>query len=76
MNKEKKSARQDVAAKIDARVIGMAKLIATERGVCLAEYLSETLKAPVERDYAETMRKLQEGPKPTLEPRPAPKRMA
>ena len=48
--------RDDVTVKIDAKVQHKAKMIAAYRNKPLAEYLTELLKSPVERDY-EKLRK-------------------
>lgn len=55
----KRSERVDIAVKIDARIGGMAKVIAVAQGVPLAQYLSEALEGPVARDYAKHMAELQ-----------------
>jgi hypothetical protein len=44
-------ARNDISVKLDAQVTRKAKLVATNRGITLAEYLSELLKPLVARDY-------------------------
>jgi hypothetical protein len=43
--------RDDVTVKITAAIYRKAKMVATYRGMPLAEYLSETLKKPVDRDF-------------------------
>jgi len=43
--------REDVTVKIAASVYRRAKLIAAWQDVTLAEYLTELLERPVERDY-------------------------
>lgn len=55
----KLSQRVDSAVKIDARLAGMAKTLATAKGVSVAEFLSETLRAPLAREYAKHMRALE-----------------
>ncbi len=54
-----KSERDDVTVKIDRSLVGMAKLIATRRGVTVAELLSEMLKSPLDRAYAQMLRELE-----------------
>jgi len=49
-------ARNDVAVKLDADIVRKAKHVvinrrASQKGLTLAEYLSELLKPLVERDY-------------------------
>lgn len=53
-----KPVRDDVAVKVDRTVIGKAKLIATHRGITLAELLSTLLRAPVDKEYAKMLREL------------------
>lgn len=50
--------RDDASARIDKGLLFQAKQVAGNRGVSVAEYLSELLKGPVERDYAELLKKL------------------
>lgn len=49
--------RSDTAVKIDAEVVRQAKVVAAFRGISLAEYLSETLRPTVARDYLAESRK-------------------
>lgn len=51
--------RDDVSAKIDRAIMAKAKLIAADRGVTAAQLLSELLRGPVDRAYAEMLRKLE-----------------
>ncbi len=46
-----KMARNDLAVKIGADVVKMAKHIAIDRGITLAEYLTERLRPLVEEDF-------------------------
>ncbi len=48
-----KGDRNDVSVRVDRRVVGMARVVATHRGVTLAELLSDTLLEPVEKAYLE-----------------------
>ena len=57
----KRSERNDVAVKVDARVVAKAKMVAQARNIPLAEYVSELLRAPVDRDFVKEMRKLDSG---------------
>lgn len=52
-----KGDRNDVSTRIDRRIVGMARVVATHRGVTIAELLSETLEEPIERAYLELMAK-------------------
>jgi hypothetical protein len=53
-----KSERDDVTVKIDRSLVGMAKLIATRKGVSVAELLSDLLQGPLDQAYAEMLREL------------------
>jgi hypothetical protein len=56
-----RSGRDDTTAKLDRALVGMAKLIATRRGIPVAELLSDLLRGPLEREYAKMLRELEEG---------------
>lgn len=62
--KGKKSDRDDVAVKISRTIVGKARLIATHRGLSVAELLSEILQAPVDKAYAVMLRDLERGSGP------------
>lgn len=53
-----KTGRRDVTAKIDSEVISKAKMVAGARNVSLAEFLTEMLRGPVDRELEKEMRKL------------------
>lgn len=55
----RRSERDDVTVKVDRAIVGMAKAIATSRGIALAELLSELLEAPVSKSYAQMLRDLE-----------------
>jgi hypothetical protein len=55
----KSSQRNDATAKIDASVITKAKFVADTRDMPLAEYLSELLRGPVDRDFAKAVRQVE-----------------
>jgi hypothetical protein len=57
------SGRNDVNVKFDRTLASRAKVIAQGRGITLAEYLSETARTGIDRDYARLMRELEGGPK-------------
>ena len=57
----KKSERDDVAVKIDRVIVGKAKLVATHRGVPVAELLSELVRGPLDKAYAQMLRDLEGG---------------
>jgi hypothetical protein len=50
--------RDDKAVKIDRSVAMKAKLVADTRRMSVAEYLSELLRGPVERDWQKAARQL------------------
>lgn len=56
-----KSTRNDRAAKVDATILGWAEMVAKARGISVAEYLSETLRKPVAKDFAEVMERMKGG---------------
>jgi hypothetical protein len=58
VGRPKTSDRADLSVKIDKRIVGKAKLIATHRGVSLAEFLSSLLSLPVDQAYAEMLKDL------------------
>jgi hypothetical protein len=49
--------RKDVTTKIDGAIHRKAKIIAGNRNVSLAEYLSELLRGPVDRDYMRELKR-------------------
>lgn len=56
----KKKSGEDLklgAVKIELPIITKARMIATDRGVPLATYLSDVLRASVEKDWAQMVRK-------------------
>jgi hypothetical protein len=55
-----KPAGEGRLVRLDPSIVGMAKLIATAKGITLADYLADLLRAPVSRDYAKEMRQLED----------------
>lgn len=51
-----------VTVKLDRALVGKAKLIATHRGIAAAELLSELLRVPIDRAYAQMLRELEAKP--------------
>jgi hypothetical protein len=47
------------SVKVDRAVVGMAKAVATSRGIALAELLTEILETPVSKAYAQMLRDLE-----------------
>jgi hypothetical protein len=50
--------RQDLAVKVGADVIKRAKIVALDKNITLAEYLTETLRPIVDKDYSQTLAKM------------------
>jgi hypothetical protein len=46
-----KSGRDDVTVKMDRAIVARARYVADVRGVTLTEYLSEAVRAIVDRDF-------------------------
>lgn len=46
------------AVKIDRALASKAQMIATDRGIPLADYISETLRGAVEKDWARMVRRV------------------
>jgi hypothetical protein len=53
------SGRDDVTVKVDRTLAGKAKLVATHRGVSVAELFTELLRGPVDTAYAQMLRQLE-----------------
>lgn len=56
-----KPKRDDVAVKVDRTLADKARLVASRRGLTLAEYLSELIRTPVEKDFAKVIREMEKG---------------
>jgi hypothetical protein len=54
----KVSERNDRTARVDATILGWAEMVARAKGISLAEYLSETLRGPVAKDFAKVMEQM------------------
>jgi hypothetical protein len=50
-----------VTVKVDRTLVGKAKLIATHRGISVAELFTEALGGPIDRAYAQMLRELEAG---------------
>lgn len=55
----KTSERKDATARLDAAVLAKAQMVAKARGVSIAEYLTDIVKGPVDRDFLKEMKKLE-----------------
>ena len=61
--KGKRTERDDVAVKMDRAVVGKAKMIATHRGISVAELLSDAARPVIDKAYAQMLRELEAVPK-------------
>jgi hypothetical protein len=52
------SERNDVSVKLDRTLVGKARLVATHRGVTMAELLSEIIRGPLDRYYGQMVKEL------------------
>ena len=52
MAREKREKRDDITVKIGRKVFKKAKMVAAYRDIPLAQYLTDLLDKPVDRDYA------------------------
>jgi len=59
--KSKKSERDDVAVKLDRAVVGKARMIATHKGISVAELLSDMVRPSVDKAYGQMLRELDSG---------------
>jgi hypothetical protein len=55
----KASKRRDAVVKLDVIIVGKAQMVAKARGTSLAEYLSEVIRGPVDRDFLKIMKTLE-----------------
>lgn len=51
--------RDDVAVKLDRRIVDRARVVAAHKKTSLVELLSDMLKAPVDRAYTQMAKELQ-----------------
>jgi len=51
--------RRDSVVKLDAIMVGKAQMVAKSRGTSVAEYLSEIIRVPVDRDFLGVMKRLE-----------------
>jgi hypothetical protein len=56
-----KGKRDDVAVKIDRTLGDKAKFVASRKGSTMAEYLSELLRGPVEKDFDRAVKEMGAG---------------
>ncbi len=50
--------RRDAVVKLDVIIVGKAQMVAKARGTSVAEYLSELIRVPVDRDFLEIMKRM------------------
>jgi hypothetical protein len=59
----KVSDRDDGTVRLDRTLIGRAKMVANYRGVPVAQVLSEIVKGPLDKAYAQMLREMEGGAK-------------
>jgi hypothetical protein len=55
----KASKRRDAVVKLDVKIVGKAQMVAKAKGTSLAEYLSEIIRGPVDRDFLKIMKTME-----------------
>jgi hypothetical protein len=55
---QKKMARADLAVKMGLDVVKKARIVAVSRNITLAEYLTESIRPIVDKDYTAALAKL------------------
>jgi hypothetical protein len=58
VSEQKKMARADLAVKMGLEVVKKARIVAVSRNITLAEYLTESIRPIVDKDYAAALAKL------------------
>jgi hypothetical protein len=51
--------RRDAVVKLDIIIVGKAQMVAKAKGMSLAEYLSEIIRSPVDRDFLNIMKQME-----------------
>jgi hypothetical protein len=51
-------ARQDLSIKMDMEVVRKAKVVALSRNITLAQYLSDSVRPIVDKDYVDAVAKM------------------
>ena len=51
--------RRVAVVKLDSTVVGKAQMVAKARGTSVAEYLSEIIRGPVDRDFLKEMKRIE-----------------
>lgn len=57
MAKQERGLPPTATVKLDRALVGRARLVAGDKGLDLSAYLGESLKATVDKDWAELVRK-------------------
>lgn len=65
--------RDDTAVKVDTDVVKQARIVATHRGITVAEYLSGLLRNLVATDYRSSLAEMARGIEPETPAPPRPK---
>jgi hypothetical protein len=55
----KEGHRREAVVKLDIIIVGKAQMVAKARGMSLAEYLSELIRGPVDRDFLAIMKQME-----------------
>ena len=55
----KANSRRDAVVKLDVILVGKAQMVAKVKGTSVAEYLSEIIRAPVDRDFLKVMKQME-----------------
>ena len=55
----KEGHRRQAVVKLDIIIVGKAQMVAKARGMSLAEYLSELIRGPVDRDFLAIMKQME-----------------
>jgi hypothetical protein len=58
--KKKQGPQRTTPVKIDTGLVRKARTIAEDKGIDLSEYLSETLRGPLEKDWMRVLKKIVE----------------
>ena len=51
--------RRDAVVKLDVTIVGKAQMVAKANGTSVAEYLSELVRALVDRDFLKVMKRME-----------------
>ena len=59
--------RRDAVVKLDLILVGKAQMVAKAQGTSVAEYLSEIIRGPVDRDFLNIMKQMEADSNPGTE---------